>query len=65
MYEGPAGVILSRADVDLIHQHLLADNTPEGIELRRRIETYRDSAWQEQAAKRAEAIRRCIPPTSS
>ena len=64
-YNGPAGVILSRADINLIHSHLLADSTPQGIELRRRIEAFRDSTWQEQAEKRAQAIERCIPPNHS
>lgn len=65
MYDGPAGVVLSRDDVELIHRHLLADNTPQGVELRRRIEAFRDSVWQEQANRRAEAIERCIPPSNS
>jgi len=65
MYDGPAGVVLTRDDVKLILQWSPHDNTPQAVELRRRMIAFQESTWQQDAERRADAMRRCIPVPNS
>lgn len=56
MVDTPAGIFLTRAEVELVHRWGLHDNTDEARNLKRRINKYLDSQWQAQATARAAAI---------
>lgn len=50
--ETPAGVFLTRPDCERLHTALVHSNDPDVRELRKRIERYLRSDWEERAAAR-------------
>lgn len=61
MYNGPAGVVISREDANRIIQWSLADNTTEGIELRHRLLRFRHDAWGVNSDEWKAILESCTP----
>lgn len=65
MYEGPAGVVLTRDDAVAVYEYLCAVNYGPLVLVRDRIKRYLDSDWQQRSEQRARTIKRCNPQTHS